>query len=104
VAGTEEAVESEMLRIADEQAPDQQQNSLRTQTNKQAATVLTANGRIAAATYRITLAQARRIFPILHNRPVDAPEIAASHPAIQVPPNKNKTSLSTTKRTVKHVN
>jgi len=103
VAGTEEAVESEMLRIADEQAPDQQQNSLRTQTNKQAATILTANGRIAAATYRITLAQARRIFPILHNRPVDAPEIAPSHPAIQVSPNK-KTSLSTTKRTVKHVN
>jgi len=36
MAGTEEAVQSEMLRVADEQTPNQQQNSLRAQTKHEA--------------------------------------------------------------------
>jgi len=55
--------------------------------DKQDAAVLTAKGHIAAAIYRIRLriSIARRIFPILHNGPRDAPEIVPCRKGIRAP-------------------
>jgi len=47
---------------------------------KQVAAVLTAKGRIVAATYRtgLEISTVRRIFPVLGNGPRDVPQIAPS--------------------------
>ena len=51
---------------------------------KQVAALLTANVRIAAATYRITLTHAR-YSPVLHNWPGDARKIALPRGGSRLP-------------------